>query len=152
MEAGLRIKKSRYYVNLNYYLMSYKDQLVLTGEINDVGAPIRTNVDNSFRTGIEIEGTIRLNSKLTWGANATLSENKIKNFTEVVYDYGVNYDEFNEIQNQYSETDISFSPSLIVGSSLSYTIHKNIQNTWEISFLTTHQMKIEELVPTLLMI
>ncbi|HEY5692807.1 MAG TPA: TonB-dependent receptor [Cyclobacteriaceae bacterium] len=129
VEAGLRIKKSRYYVNLNYYLMSYKDQLVLTGEINDVGAPIRTNVDNSFRTGIEIEGTIRLNSKLTWGANATLSENKIKNFTEVVYDYGVNYDEFNEIQNQYSETDISFSPSLIVGSSLSYTIHKNIEAT-----------------------
>lgn len=127
VEAGLRVKKSRYYVNLNYYLMSYKDQLVLTGEINDVGAPIRTNVDNSYRSGIEIEGAIRFNSNFTWGANATLSENKIKNFTEVVYDYGLNFDEFNEIQNQYSETDISFSPSLIVGSTLSYSIFENME-------------------------
>ena len=129
IEAGLRIKRSRYQLNLNYYLMSYKDQLVLTGEINDVGAAIRTNVDNSYRTGIEIEGVLKLNSNLTWGANATLSENKIKNFTEVVYDYGANFDEFNEIQNQYSETDISFSPPLILGSNLSYTIHKNIEAT-----------------------
>lgn len=129
IEAGLRIKRSDYSLNLNYYLMSYKNQLVLTGEINDVGAPIRTNVENSYRTGIEIEGALKLNSNLTWGANATLSKNKINNFTEVVYDYGVNFDEFNEIQQQYSETDISFSPSLIVGSNLSYTIHKHIEAT-----------------------
>ncbi len=129
LEAGLRIKKSSYMLNMNYYLMSYQDQLVLTGEINDVGAPIRTNVENSNRMGIEVEGAVKLNPKLSWGANVTLSENKIKNFTEVVYDYGVNYDEFNEIQTQYKETDISFSPSVIAGSNLSYSIFNNFEAT-----------------------
>jgi iron complex outermembrane receptor protein len=76
-----------------------------------------------------MDGTLRLTQNLTWTANLTVSENKIKNFTEVVYDYGVNFDEFNEIQNQYGESDISFSPPLIIGSNLSYSFHKNIEAT-----------------------
>ncbi|MCB0491740.1 MAG: TonB-dependent receptor [Cyclobacteriaceae bacterium] len=127
VEAGWRIKRSNYSFNLNYYLMSYKDQLVLTGELNDVGASIRTNVDDSYRTGVELEGALRVSSKVTLGANVTLSENKIKNFTEVIYDYGVAYDEYNEIQNQLKDVDISFSPSIIAGSSLSYNPFKNLE-------------------------
>ncbi|MEQ8425803.1 MAG: TonB-dependent receptor, partial [Cyclobacteriaceae bacterium] len=79
------------------------------------------NVDRSYRTGIELEGVLRFNSHFTWEANIALSENKIKNFTEVVYDYGVNFDEFNEIQNQFRNVDISFSPSVIMGSGLTYS-------------------------------
>ena len=127
VELGLKIKKDNYLLNLNYYLMSYKNQLVLTGEINDVGAAIRTNVDNSYRTGIEVEGAIKLSHRVSWQANVTLSENRIKNFTEVIYDYGLNYDEFNEVRNQFNEVDISFSPSLIAGSNLNYTFSKNIE-------------------------
>ncbi|MEQ9413944.1 MAG: TonB-dependent receptor [Cyclobacteriaceae bacterium] len=134
IEAGWRLQRSKYSFNLNYYLMSYKDQLVLTGELNDVGASIRTNVDESYRTGVELEGALRISPKVTFGANVTLSENKIKNFTEVIYDYGVAYDEYNEIQNQLKDVDISFSPSVIAGSTLSY----NPFNNFEASLLSKY--------------
>lgn len=127
VEAGWRMKKNNYALTFNYYFMDYLDQLVVTGELNDVGASIRTNVDQSYRSGIELDGILRINSSLTWGANITLSKNKIKNFTEVLYDYGINYDEYNEIQNQYEDVDIAFSPSVIAGSSLSYAPSKNVE-------------------------
>ncbi len=130
IEVGWKWKNSTSMFNVNYYLMDYTNQLVLTGKLNDVGASIRTNVDNSYREGIELEGATRLFKKLTWGANATFSANKIKNFTEVVYDYGVNYDEYNAVERSYQNTDISFSPNLISGSSLTYTIVKGLDATW----------------------
>jgi iron complex outermembrane receptor protein len=129
IEAGWRMRKPDYFVNVNYYLMDYKDQLVLTGELNDVGAAIRTNVDNSFRSGVELEGALKINSKITWGANMTFSQNKIKRFTEVIYDYGANYDEYNEVRNEFSNVDISFSPSVIAGSSLSYSPFRSFEAT-----------------------
>lgn len=121
LEIGWRLNKTKYTFNVNYYLMDYKDQLVLTGALNDVGASIRTNVKDSYRTGIELEGGIRLSKKVTWGANLTLSKNRIKNFTEVLYDYGLNFDKNIEVQNQLKNVDISFSPSVIAGSNLSYS-------------------------------
>lgn len=129
IEAGWRLKKTNYFLNLNYYLMDYQDQLVLTGALNDVGAAIRTNVDKSYRSGIEIEGGIRLSPKISWGGNVTFSENKIKNFTEVIYDYGVNYDEFIEIANQLEDVDIAFSPAVIAGSNFTVSPFKNFEMT-----------------------
>lgn len=127
IEVGWRFRKNNYNVNVNYYLMNYKNQLVPTGKLNDVGAAIRTNVDESYRTGVEVEGIIRLSSKFLWNANITLSQNKIKNFNEVIYDYGDNFDEYNEVVNVYSNSDISFSPNVIVGSGLMFTPIKNIE-------------------------
>lgn len=100
--------------------MNYKNQLVLTGALNDVGAPIRTNVDKSYRVGVEVDGMLRLTEKLTWNANLTLSRNKIREFNEVLYDYGLNFDEFNVVVNTYKNSDIAFSPNLIAGSVLRY--------------------------------
>lgn len=129
LELGWRMGKQDYTLNVNYYLMDYKDQLVLTGELNDVGAAVRTNVDRSYRTGIEVEGGYRFNHRVSWSANVTLSENKIRNFTEVLYDYGVNYDEFNEVRNDYKDSDIAFSPNLIAGSSFTLVPVKNMEVT-----------------------
>ncbi|HEX6889133.1 MAG TPA: TonB-dependent receptor, partial [Chryseolinea sp.] len=114
-------------LNANYYLMDYKNQLVLTGQVNDVGASIRTNVDKSYRMGLELEALVRISQKLSLNANLTLSRNKIRNFDEVLYDYGVNFDEFNEVRLSYSDTDISFSPNVIAGSSLMYKLFKNAE-------------------------
>ena len=114
--------------------MDYFNQLVLTGALNDVGANIRTNVDRSYRTGIELEGTLKLSTKFSWNANLTLSENKIRSFTEVVYDYGINFDEYNEVMNTYKDTDISFSPKVIAGSVFTYTPFPRT----EISLLTKY--------------
>ncbi len=127
VEIGWRLNKPKYSLQANYYLMDYKNQLVLTGEINDVGAPIRTNVADSFREGLEIVGNLQINKMLTWEANVTLSKNKINEFTEVVQDFGANFDSFNEIQNDFRHTDISFSPSVVAGSSLSFSSRLGIE-------------------------
>jgi iron complex outermembrane recepter protein len=128
-EAGWRNSGNAHRLQVNYYLMNYKNQLVLTGEINDVGASVRTNVDKSYRMGVEVDGLIRLSRKLTWNANLTLSRNKIEEFKEVLYDYGENFDEYNVIENIYKNTEISFSPSVIFGSSLSFAPFKNFEMT-----------------------
>ncbi len=127
VEAGWRFRRHNTTLNVNYYLMDYKNQLVATGKLNDVGASVRTNVKESYRTGLELEGSIRFSSKFLWSANFTLSQNKIKNFNEVVYNYGTNFDEFNEEINEYNNTDISFSPNVIAGSGLTYRPVKNFE-------------------------
>jgi iron complex outermembrane receptor protein len=112
----------------------YKDQLVLTGALNDVGAAVRTNVDKSYRTGVEVESVWRISAKLNWNVNLTVSQNKINEFTEVLYDYGLNFDEYNVIERKYNSTDIAFSPNVIAGSGFSYFPVQNL----ELSILTKY--------------
>ncbi|NBW35102.1 MAG: TonB-dependent receptor [Cytophagia bacterium] len=121
LEAGYRYANDKLAFNANYYYMYYRDQLVLTGAVNDVGSSIRTNVDRSYRTGIELEMAYQLSNALRWNANVTFSQNKILEFNEVLYDYGLDYSEYNEVINTYKDTDISFSPNVIAGSVFSYS-------------------------------
>jgi iron complex outermembrane receptor protein len=107
--------------------MDYANQLVPTGKLNDVGAAIRANVANSYRAGIEVDGGIRFSPKFSWIGNVTLSQNKIKEFVEVMYDYGAAFDEFNEQLTVYKNTDIAFSPNWIGGSNLVYQPFKNFE-------------------------
>lgn len=134
VEAGWRMRKNNIALNVNYYFMDYNNQLVLTGKLNDVGAPIRTNVADSYRTGIEIDGGIRFNQHFAWNANLTVSQNKIKNFTEVLYDYGANYDQYNEVDKQHHNADIAFSPNVIGGSNFLYRPMKSV----EVALLTKY--------------
>ncbi|GAB4230446.1 MAG: TonB-dependent receptor [Ekhidna sp.] len=121
LEVGYRRFGESFSFSANYYLMSYKNQLVLTGELNDVGSNVRQNVSDSYRTGVEVVGAYKFSDKLTWNANLTLSRNKIADFTEIIYNYGTNFDQFNIEENEYSDTDISFSPNVIGGSELAFT-------------------------------
>jgi iron complex outermembrane receptor protein len=84
-------------------------------------------VDKSYRTGIELEGAVRISTKLSWNANLSVSQNKIKNFEEVLYDYGVNFDEYNEVITSYANSSIAFSPNVIAGSAMIYTPVKGIE-------------------------
>ncbi|GIL23715.1 MAG: TonB-dependent receptor [Bacteroidota bacterium] len=127
LEAGWRWRKRSVNLSANYYYMNYKNQLVPTGKVNDVGALIRTNVETSYRTGIELEALWRINSKVSWTANLTWSENKIKTFHEVIYDYGENFDDYIEITNTFKNTDIAFSPSIIAGSGLFVSPISNLE-------------------------
>lgn len=123
VEAGFRMQKGIWGISANYYLMHYKNQLVLTGQINDVGNAIRVNVPKSYRTGIELEGAVVFNSHLKWNANATFSQNKIANFTE----YVVNYDTGDYDLVNHGKSDISFSPNVIAGSQFTYSPQKNLE-------------------------
>ncbi|MEQ8628995.1 TonB-dependent receptor [Ekhidna sp.] len=121
LEIGYRKFGQDFSFQANYYLMDYENQLVLTGELNDVGSSIRQNVPDSYRMGIELVGAYQFTDQLRWDANLTLSRNKIENFTEVLYNYGPAWDEFNVEETQYKDTDIAFSPNVIGGSQLTYT-------------------------------
>lgn len=118
LELGIKKQSSELAYAINYYYMDYKDQLVLTGELNDVGSSIRTNVDKSYRTGIEASVAYAIHDKLNIGANITLSKNKIKDFEEVLYQY-LDDDDVNIITNHYQDTDIAYSPEVIAGGEIS---------------------------------
>ncbi len=104
-----------------FYYMNYKDQLVTTGKINDVGAYTRTNTPHSYRLGIELEGAVKLNSWMNVAANMALSKNKIKEFTEYVDDY----DNGGQLSNSFKNTDISFSPQMVAGGTVTLKPVKN---------------------------
>lgn len=123
LEAGFRTQKGIWAFAANYYLMKYKNQLVLTGQINDVGNSIRVNVPKSYRTGIELEGAVAFSKFLKWNANATFSQNKINNFTE----YIVDYDNGGYQTVDHGKSDISFSPNMIVGSQLTFSPKTNLE-------------------------
>ena len=123
IEAGYRLRKGRFSAGLNAYAMFYKDQLVLTGKVNDVGEYIRQNVDESHRIGLEIDSKLQINNQLSWGFTAAVSENKIKNFTEYVDDY----DNGGQIVNNYTNTDLAFSPKFIGSSELSFLPFKKTE-------------------------
>jgi len=132
-ELGIEKKNSKYNYGVTFYYMLYKDQLVLTGKINDVGSYTRINIPNSYRAGIELQGGYTFTKWLNAAANLTFSQNKIKDFTE----YLDNWD--NGLQNTYQHhnTDISFSPSIIGGTTITILPAKNI----ELSLLSKYVSK-----------
>jgi iron complex outermembrane receptor protein len=116
-EGGYEVSSRNWSAGFNAYYMNYKDQLVLTGKINDVGSYTRTNVPNSYRAGLEIQAAYKPVSILGIFANATFSKNKIKDFTEYVDDY----DNGGQQAIFHGTTDIAFSPSVIASGGLSLT-------------------------------
>jgi len=112
LETGYRGDFGRFFVGAYGYAMLYKDQLVVNGQINDVGGVVRQNVPESSRLGIELEGGISITPQFSWAANATFSKNKIDSYTEFIDDY----DNGGQIERTFSDTDIALSPSVIANS------------------------------------
>jgi len=125
-ETGFEFKKPKYAINANVYYMNYKDQLVLTGKINDVGAYTRTNVPNSYRAGIELQVKYALNKKYSTSYNITLSQNKIKEFTEYIDDY----DQFTQVAIQHKNTNIALSPSLTTNRTFNWKPNDKFSFFW----------------------
>ncbi|MDD7884590.1 TonB-dependent receptor [Flavivirga sp. 57AJ16] len=130
LEFGYKLKKASFYATANLYYMNYNDQLVLTGDLDDVGDPIRQNVSKSYRAGIELQTGYKVSDQFRVDANATLSQNKIKAFDYVIYDTQYDPNTFESVSYEpvvtpFEDTDISFSPSVIFGSTLTYAPVKN---------------------------
>jgi iron complex outermembrane receptor protein len=115
-EAGYKWSKNKLKTGINAYLMAYENQLVLTGAVNDVGAYIRSNVDRSYRAGVELEAAYQLSPSFDLSGNLALSQNKIIAFTEFLDDY----DTFEQVAIERKNTDISFSPNVVGALSLTY--------------------------------
>jgi iron complex outermembrane receptor protein len=123
IELGIERARNRYSWSATLYYMNYNNQLVLTGKINDVGAYTRTNIDKSYRAGIELQGAYNFCKWLDAGANLALSRNKVKDFTE----YYDDYDNGGQKQNVFTETDIAFSPAVTGSIILNLKPEKNTE-------------------------
>ncbi|HKL90078.1 MAG TPA: TonB-dependent receptor, partial [Allomuricauda sp.] len=116
-ELGWRYVSPSFQLNTNVYYMRYKDQLVLTGELNDVGAPLRSNVGDSYRLGLEIDANVRLSNTFRWRPNIALSDNRNIDFF---------FERDGELQN-LGNTNIAYSPQLIAGNIISYQPNEDFQ-------------------------
>ncbi len=121
-ELGLRHATSKVKFNANIYYMAYKDQLILTGDIDNVGSPIRANSGDSYRLGLEVDASISLMDKLIIRPNFTLSANKNKDFY---------FQRDGELTN-LGNTNIAYSPEIVAGNSITFLPLENLQ----ISFLS----------------
>jgi iron complex outermembrane receptor protein len=118
IEAGIEHQGQRAQYGVNGFYMLYKDQLVLTGKLNDVGDPIRVNVPNSYRLGIEAWGGLAINRWLSVQGNVTVSRNVLQQFSDYVPRYDVNFDFDGYDTLQYSNTQIAYSPWLTSAASI----------------------------------
>jgi iron complex outermembrane receptor protein len=130
-ELGWRYLADKVKFNSNIYYMAYKDQLILTGKLDDVGSPIRSNSEKSYRLGLEVDATIALSEQFIIRPNFTLSANK-------------NIDLAVEGEN-YGTTDIAYSPAVIVGNILVYKPTENVQVSWMQKFVGEQYMNNIEL-------
>jgi iron complex outermembrane recepter protein len=125
-ELGYNLNLKNFRTGVNLYFMDYKDQLVLTGKINNVGEAIMTNVPHSYRAGIEITAGASVFHWLKWNIAATLSRNKIESFTEYVDAYDSLWNFTGQVSHSLGETDLSFSPSFLFTNGFTFIPVKNL--------------------------
>jgi iron complex outermembrane receptor protein len=116
-ELGWKYNTSNVKVSANAFYMKYKNQLVMTGALNDVGSPIFTNSGDSYRLGLELESTINLGSKFVLQPNVTVSQNKNQDF---------NFQRDGILQN-LGNTAIAYSPNIVLGNRFTFLPIKNFQ-------------------------
>ena len=121
-ELGYTYANSWLNLGANLYYMDYKDQLVLTGELNEIGEPLAANMPDSYRMGVELMAGVRTDFGLSWDINATWSRNRIQNFTETLYE---NEDASGaKWEIHHGDTPIAFSPDFVLNNRLSYQVKK----------------------------
>lgn len=133
-ELGYEYHAAKWQMGLNAYYMHYHNQLILTGKINDVGTYTRANVPTSYRSGLEWTALWQPAKIITLTANATFSQNKIKDFHEFIDDY----DNGGQVENTYDKTDISFSPDFIAYAQASVEPFKMQRQHFYIDLIGKH--------------
>ena len=134
LEAGFRIRNKIWLLNINLYAMQYKNQLVLNGQINNVGAYNRVNVATSFRRGIELEAQRDLGRYLTFGANISFSQNQILGFSDYVDSTDAS-GIYVQHRRDYKQTDIAFSPSSVAAVIFSIKPLRDLEITFTEKFV-----------------
>ena len=130
-ELGWRYVAEKMKINTNVYYMAYKDQLILTGNLDDVGNPIRSNSEKSYRLGLEVDATFELSKQFIIRPNFTLSQNK-------------NVD-LNVLAENVGTKDIAYSPAVIAGNILVYKPLESLQVSWLSKFVGEQYMNNIEL-------
>ena len=127
IETGVNYSAKNIRLNLNLYRMDYENQLINTGELNDVGNPVRINVPKSFRQGIETEISVKPVQKLEIALNATISSNKIQSEFVRYYDqYDENWNWTGSVADTVRNGVLPYSPGLIAGLYVDYAPVKGL--------------------------
>ena len=129
-ELGYKFKSNKAILNINAFYMKYKDQLVATGALNDVGSPVFENSGKSYRLGLEIESAIQPLKWLTVAPNITLSTNKNEDF----------YFERDGVLTNLGNTNIAYSPNLVVGNNITFAPIKSLQVSYLTKFVSEQYM------------
>ena len=119
-EVGIRKQAGDFNYGANFYHMAYKDQLVVTGELNDVGELLRANVPSSYRIGLELQGGYRATDKLEVGGNLALSRNRVRAYTEFLDSYDESFGWLGQDEVLREDTPLAFSPGLVAALDLNY--------------------------------
>jgi iron complex outermembrane receptor protein len=130
IETGIRVNTPSFAFAANFFYMNYKDQLVATGKINNVGEPIMTNVAKSYRMGIELSAGAQLIKMLRWDFNIALSKNKIQDFVMNID----NWDTWNQESVELGTTNLILSPSTVLSNIFTVTPISN----FDISLVSKH--------------
>lgn len=112
IEAGYDFSKERIQTGANLYYMKYRNQLVQTGEISNIGEALTTNVKDSYRAGIELTAMYRISNWISLSGNAAFSINRISDFDQVVEDWDNSETGYQTVR--YSNTDLPYSPGVIL--------------------------------------
>ncbi|MET0636258.1 MAG: TonB-dependent receptor plug domain-containing protein [Chitinophagaceae bacterium] len=126
-EGSLEKRFNNALLGITVYYMNYKNQLVLTGKVNDVGSYTRINVPGSYRSGIELQGAYRFSEQVNIAANFTISRNKIKAFTEFLDEYDADFNWVGQQTIEHTKTDIAFSPANTGAATLNFLPVKNLE-------------------------
>ena len=137
-EIGLRRSADRFNYGVNFYHMYYNDQLVLTGQLNDVGEYIRANVSSSTRMGVELQGGYQVNDRFTVGGNLTLSSNRIRRFREFLDSYDENFGWLGQDEVVQNDVPLAFSPSVTGALDLNYRVVNTDRNLFEAGLQTKY--------------
>ncbi len=125
-ELGYKLRTGKSSIGVNLYCMIYKDQLVPTGELSNVGYSITTNVDKSYRVGLEVSASIKLSDHISLNTNATLSRNKILDFVEYYTDYNIIDWSSEYLSKNLGTVDIAYSPSEIWTNDLAINFFRGV--------------------------
>lgn len=132
-ELGYTYASPRFHVGANLYYMDYKNQFVMTGALSDIGEPLTTNIDKSYRMGVELTAGVKITSWLDTEANVALSQNKVKDFTELVDGYDADWNE-KTYENHYDNTTLAYSPSIVANWFLTGH-YKGFNATWHTGYV-----------------
>jgi len=130
LEVGYNYTSPKLGLTSNIYWMDYTNQLILTGEINDVGSYTRTNAKQSYRAGIELSATYKIISSLRLNTALSLSQNKIKKFNEYVDEYLDNEPFYTQQLINHKNTDLAFSPNIVANAGFTFMPLKNLTIDW----------------------
>ena len=135
VEVGYSYTGSNWNVGVNAYYMKYKNQFVQTGAKSDIGENLTTNVKDSYRTGLELSAAWQPLHWLDIYGNAALSENKIKDFDEIVETYDADWNEKDATVNHYDNSTLAFSPAAILNGFVTFN-WKGLSATWHTNFVS----------------